>query len=159
MTIIESYESEDVEHLAHLLALVRIALVAKPCDFLGMVFFMNQERGDKDRGQFFPLVRGIHYSQASALRAVATFVDSAVCEDRRAGLCCRSHVDRCGSRDAGVGVCAFTVICLWVSCVDIDVVAMPMAYIQLSSPGIPGEIVLGNTLADERRFCILRCIG
>ncbi|MEL5407876.1 hypothetical protein [Serratia nevei] len=41
---------------------------------------------------------------------------------------------------------------MWVSCVDIDVVAMSMAYIQLSSLGIPGEVVLGNALADERRL-------
>ncbi|HFF8973980.1 TPA: hypothetical protein ACXEV6_002843 [Serratia marcescens] len=41
---------------------------------------------------------------------------------------------------------------MWVSCVDIDVVAMSMAYIQLYSLGIPGEVVLGNALADERRL-------
>jgi hypothetical protein len=41
---------------------------------------------------------------------------------------------------------------MWVSCVDIDVVAVSMAYIQLSSLGIPGEIVLGNALANERRL-------
>ena len=29
---------------------------------------------------------------------------------------------------------------------------MSMAYIQLSSLGIPGEVVLGNALADERRL-------
>ena len=49
---------------------------------------------------------------------------------------------------------------MWVSCVDIDVVAMSMAYIQLSSLGIPGEVVLGNALADERRLVMYtRCIG
>lgn len=41
---------------------------------------------------------------------------------------------------------------MWVSCVDNDVVAVSMAYIQLSSLGIPGEIVLGNALANERRL-------
>lgn len=39
---------------------------------------------------------------------------------------------------------------MWVSCVDIDTVAVSMAYIQLSSLGIPGEIVLGSVLANER---------
>jgi hypothetical protein len=41
---------------------------------------------------------------------------------------------------------------MWVSCLDIDVAAMSMAYIQQSSLGIPGEGVLGNALADERRL-------
>ncbi|MEL5407884.1 hypothetical protein [Serratia nevei] len=52
MSLIKGYEREDVERLAHLLALVRIALAAKPCDFLGMAF-MSLELGDKHRGQFF----------------------------------------------------------------------------------------------------------
>ncbi|BEN36913.1 hypothetical protein V1234_01675 [Serratia marcescens] len=34
MWLIKGYEREDVERLAHLLALVQIALAAKPCDFL-----------------------------------------------------------------------------------------------------------------------------
>lgn len=38
MTIIKGYGREDVEHLAHLLVLVRIVLVAEPCNFLGMAF-------------------------------------------------------------------------------------------------------------------------
>lgn len=54
MTIIKGYEREDVERLAHLLALVRIALAAEPCDFLAMSF-MKLELGDKHRGQFLPL--------------------------------------------------------------------------------------------------------
>lgn len=41
---------------------------------------------------------------------------------------------------------------MWVSCIDIDVVAMSMAYIQLSSLGIAGEVVQGNALTDERRL-------
>ncbi|WP_350984152.1 hypothetical protein [Serratia marcescens] len=41
---------------------------------------------------------------------------------------------------------------MWVSCVDIGVVAISMAYIQLSSLDIPGKVVLGNALADERRL-------
>ncbi|HGM5336680.1 TPA: hypothetical protein ACKP2J_001096 [Serratia marcescens] len=52
MMIIKGDEREDVERLAHLLALVRIALAAEPCDFLRMAF-MNLELGDKHRGQFF----------------------------------------------------------------------------------------------------------
>lgn len=53
---------------------------------------------------------------------------------------------RC-SRDSGVGYAPSQH--MWVSCVDIDVVAMSMA---LSSLGIPREVVLGNALADERRL-------
>ncbi len=40
---------------------------------------------------------------------------------------------------------------LWVSATDIDPLAAGMAYIQLSLCGIAGEVVVGNTLANERR--------
>lgn len=40
---------------------------------------------------------------------------------------------------------------LWVSATDIDPLAAGMAYIQLSLCGIAGEVVVGNTLVNERR--------
>lgn len=40
---------------------------------------------------------------------------------------------------------------LWVSAQDIDPLAAGMAYIQLSLSGVPGEVVIGNSLNDERR--------
>ena len=38
---------------------------------------------------------------------------------------------------------------LWVSCVDIDVVAAMMAYIQLSLLHIPAEVIVGNSLSMQ----------
>jgi len=40
---------------------------------------------------------------------------------------------------------------MWVSCQDIDRTAALMCYIQLTLWNIPGEVIVGNTLADERR--------
>ena len=40
---------------------------------------------------------------------------------------------------------------LWVSATDIDPLAAGMAYIQLSLFGVPGEVVIGNSLSGERR--------
>ena len=44
---------------------------------------------------------------------------------------------------------------LWVSAIDIDPLAAGMAYIQLSLCGVAGEVVIGNSLNDERRRVLL----
>ncbi len=44
---------------------------------------------------------------------------------------------------------------MWVSVTDIDPLAAGMAYIQLSLCGIPGEVVIGNALCDERQRVLL----
>ncbi|OHY45172.1 N-6 DNA methylase [Enterobacter roggenkampii] len=150
LAIIKGYEREDVERLAHLLALVRIALNAQACDFLGMTF-MQLELGDKHRGQFFT-----PWSVASMMaRLQLTGLEQKLQTQPFVTI----SEPGCGA--GGMMIAAAVEMQalgyepsqhMWVSCVDIDVVAVSMAYIQLSSLGIPGEIVLGNALANERRL-------
>ena len=150
LNIIKGYEREDIERLAHLLALVRIALNAQACDFLGMTF-MQLELGDKHRGQFFTpwnvasMMGRLQFTGLEQKLQTQPFVT----------------ISEPGCGAGGMMIAAAVEIQalgyepsqhMWVSCVDIDVVAVSMAYIQLSSLGIPGEIVLGNALANERRL-------
>ncbi|CAD5731204.1 Uncharacterised protein [Escherichia coli] len=44
---------------------------------------------------------------------------------------------------------------MWVSATDIDPLAAGMAYIQLSLCGVAGEVVIGNSLCNERRRVLL----
>ncbi|MEN4169442.1 SAM-dependent DNA methyltransferase [Serratia marcescens] len=150
MSLIKGYEREDVERLAHLLALVRIALAAKPCDFLGMAF-MNLELGDKHRGQFFTpwsvasMMAKVQFTGLEQRLLTQPFVtiSEPACGGGAMMIAAAAEIQALGYMPSQH---------MWVSCVDIDVVAMSMAYIQLSSLGIPGEVVLGNALADERRL-------
>ncbi|AQT64841.1 hypothetical protein B0W01_13965 [Serratia marcescens] len=150
ISLIKGYEREDVERLAHLLALVRVALAAKPCDFLGMAF-MSLELGDKHRGQFFTpwsvasMMAKLQFTGLEQRLLTQPFVtiSEPACGAGAMMIAAAAEIQALGYMPSRH---------MWVSCVDIDVVAMSMAYIQLSSLGIPGEVVLGNALADERRL-------
>lgn len=150
LAIIKGYEREDVERLAHLLALVRIALNAQACDFLGMTF-MQLELGDKHRGQFFTpwsvasMMARLQFTGLEQKLQTQPFVTISEPGCGAGGMMIAAAVEM---QALGYEPSQH----MWVSCVDIDVVAVSMAYIQLSSLGIPGEIVLGNALANERRL-------
>ncbi len=150
MAIIKGYEREDVKRLARLLALVQIALNAQPCDFLGMSF-MQLKLGDKHRGQFFTpwsvatmmaRLQFIGLEQKLLTQPFVTISEPA-CGAGAMMIAAALELQSLGYDPA---------LHMWGSCVDNDVVAMSMAYIQLASLGIPGEVVLGNALADERRL-------
>lgn len=150
LNIIKGYEREDVERLAYLLALVRIALNAQACDFLGMTF-MQLELGDKHRGQFFTpwsvasMMAKLQFTGLEQKLQTQPFVTISEPACGAGGMMIAAAVEM---QALGYEPSQH----MWVSCVDIDTVAVSMAYIQLSSLGIPGEIVLGNVLANERRL-------
>jgi len=150
LNIINGYEREDVERLAHLLGLVRIALNAQACDFLGMTF-MQLELGDKHRGQFFTpwsvasMMAKLQFTGLEQKLQTQPFVTISEPGCGAGGMMIAAAVEM---QALGYEPSQH----MWVSCVDIDVVAVSMAYIQLSSLGIAGEIVLGNALANERRL-------
>lgn len=145
----KQYQREDVMQLSSLFALMVRAFQLETCDFLGSLF-MDLNLGDKYRGQFF--------TPASVCRLMAQLQ----CGDLPAQLATRPFITAsepcCGAggmmlaladgvREAGFDPAQH----LWVSCTDVDPVAASMAYIQLSLAGIPGEVVTGNVLTNERR--------
>lgn len=149
MHIVARYEKPDVSRMAQLLANVVNGLDHQPGDFLGSVF-MQLELGDKYRGQFFTpwdvakMMASMQLGDASDLFTHKPFITLAE--------------PACG---AGCMVLAFADVMatagyaphrhLWVSATDVDPLAAGMAYIQLSLCGIAGEVVIGNSLCDERR--------
>lgn len=149
MRIVSRYKKHDVSKLAHLLAHVVDGLTENPGDFLGRIF-MQLELGDKYRGQFFtPWDVGVMMARMQLGNAEELF--------RNKPYITLSE-PACG---AGCMVLAFANVLkevgfpphryLWVSATDVDPLAAGMAYIQLSLSGVAGEVVIGNSLCDQRR--------
>jgi len=153
MAIVARYKKEDVSSMAGLLAYVVNGLEEKPCDFLGRIY-MLLELGDKGKDQYFtPWSVALMMAQMQLGRPEELFRDKPFITFAEPA---------CG---AGAMTLAFASVLrqagysphrhMWVSVTDIDPLAAGMAYIQLSLCGIPGEVVIGNALSDERRRVLL----
>jgi len=149
--IVKRYDPETVRnHFPQLLAHLVELLEPEPTDILGQLF-MQLEISNERTGQFFTppelsffmakLLLGDELNEAIKTRGFVTVSEPA-----------------CG---AGGMVLAFakTVIeqkhnpakVMWASCQDIDRTAALMCYIQLTLWNIPAEVIVGNTIAMERR--------
>ncbi|MGP2504480.1 SAM-dependent DNA methyltransferase [Pantoea ananatis] len=157
MAIVARYKKEDVSSMARLLAYVVNGLEEKICDFLGRIY-MLLELGDKDKEQYFTpwsvalmmaqLQFGAQLSKPEEVfrdKPFITFAEPA-CGAGAMTLAFASML-----KQAGYSPHRY----LWVSVTDIAPLAAGMAYIQLSLCGIPGEVVIGNALSDERRRVLL----
>lgn len=149
LRIVARYEKKDVVRMAELLAHVVNGLDDSPGDFLGQVF-MQLELGDKYRGQFFtPWDVGIMMARMQLGNVADNFADKPfiTLAEPACGAGCMALAFAAVLRDAGYSPHRY----LWVSATDIDPLAAGMAYIQLTLCGVPGEVVIGNSLCDERR--------
>lgn len=149
LRIVARYEKKDVVRMAELLAHVVNGLDDSPGDFLGQVF-MQLELGDKYRGQFFtPWDVGIMMARMQLGNVADNFADKPfiTLAEPACGAGCMALAFATVLRDAGYSPHRY----LWVSATDIDPLAAGMAYIQLTLCGVPGEVVIGNSLCDERR--------
>ncbi|TPV23719.1 N-6 DNA methylase [Pantoea anthophila] len=149
LSIIASYEQEDVNQMAALLGHVVMALDEKRCDFLGSVF-MELELGDKYRGQFFTpwdVSRMMASLQLSGIDALMQGKNFITLQEPASGAGCMviAFAEEFAQRGYTVSEQ------LWVSVTDVDPLAANMSYIQLSLCGIAAEVVTGNALTLERR--------
>lgn len=124
LRIVGGYEKEDVTRMAQLLAHVVNGLGDASGDFLGRVFMQLGDTEALFRDK--PFIT-LSEPACGAGCMVLAFADVL----RKAGWPPHRY--------------------LWVSATDIDPLAAGMAYIQLSLCRIAGEVVVGNTLANERR--------
>jgi type I restriction-modification system DNA methylase subunit len=111
---------------------------------------MQLELGDKYRGQFFtPWDVGIMMARMQLGNVADNFADKPfiTLSEPACGAGCMALAFATVLRDAGYSPHQY----LWVSATDIDPLAAGMAYIQLTLCGVPGEVVIGNSLCDERR--------
>lgn len=151
LDIVKAYERDDVERFCRMLALTVEALECGG-DFLGRLF-MALELGSHWKGQYFTPW------EVSRLMAEVSIGDSEslAAQVERQGFITVSD-PACG---AGVMLIAFAEAvagkginfqqCVHVTAQDIDPTAAHMCYIQLSLLGVPGQVVIGNSLATEAR--------
>ncbi|WP_437890434.1 SAM-dependent DNA methyltransferase [Phytobacter sp. V91] len=149
MRIVSRYEKGDMQRMAQLLAHVVNGLEYSPGDFLGSIF-MQLDLGDKYRGQFFtPWSVGLMMARLQLGVVEEQFRDKPfiTLSEPACGAGCMALAFAWVLREAGYSPHRY----LWVSATDIDPLAAGMAYIQLSLIGVPGEVVIGNSLSGERR--------
>jgi hypothetical protein len=149
MEAIKPYNRDELMQIAHILPHLTGAFEDQHSDYLGEIF-MELDLGSDARGQFFTpfglskLTAGLNIddgiNQRIAERGFVTVAEPAVGSGgmvialadvmRERGL---NYQDSCHA-----------------TCMDVDIKAVHMAYIQLSLIGLPAVIVHGNTLTlDE----------
>lgn len=149
MRIISGYQKPDVMRMAQLLAHVVNGLEAGFCDFLGKVF-MQLDLGDKYRAQFFTpwdVARMMAQLQLGDVEAMFDEKPFITLSEPACGAGCMILAFADALNQAGYASHRY----LWVSATDIDPLAAGMAYIQLSLCCVAGEVVIGNSLHNERR--------
>lgn len=150
LKVAANYSKDELIKFSTLFAITTLAL-EEPSDFLGSIF-MELGLGSSHTGQFFtPYV--VSYAMAEM-----TFDENSIATIKKNGFVTVSDP----AIGAGSTIIAFTEVvksrklnpqeCVWVSGVDIDPTAAAMAYIQLSLLGIPGEIVVGNSLSMQFEY-------
>ena len=148
LAMVARYSREELDELSRGLACIVMGLEAGPDDFLGALY-MSLELGDAWNGQFFTPY------QVSYLMAAMTVGDGTQQEIDRKGYVSVS--------DPAIGGGAMVIAAAHVlqdkqinyqqamhaTGVDVDIVAVHMAYIQLSLLHIPAVIQHGNSLSME----------
>ncbi len=148
MKIIAHYNKEEADLLAHGLAYVVMGLEVGMCDFLGSLF-MSLEMGDSWKGQFFTPY------EISRLMAQMNMGDKVPPEIEKKGFV--SICDPCVGGGAMIIAAANVLLDADINyqrhmhavAIDIDIVAVHMAYIQFSLLHIPAVIYHGNSLSAE----------
>jgi len=147
LEIVKGYNREELGYAGRLLALLTEGMEAGLSDYLGELF-MALELGSDARGQFFTpyslcklmaelTINDTQIQQAVAERGFVSVQEPSV--GAGAMVLAMEEAMRLAGH-AGV---------MHVTCVDVDIRAVHMAYLQLSLAGIPAIVVHGNTLSLE----------
>lgn len=148
LAIEKRYSEENRTEFARLFASLVRLLEVEPYDVLGQLY-MELDLGNTNTGQFFTppelseLMAGIIYGdELKELKKPFVTLQEPAC-------------------GAGGMILAFVKVMLshghnplhrlWVQAIDVDRTAALMCYIQMSLWGIPGEVVVGNSLSLEVR--------
>jgi hypothetical protein len=148
LKIVARYNKDEFEELARGFAHIVCGLEDGLCDFMGSLF-MSLELGDAWKGQFFTPY------EISRLMASITMGDQIKRDIERQGFVTVS--DPCIGGGAMVIAAAHVMLDAGINyqqhmhavAVDVDIVSVHMAYIQLSLLHIPAVIYHGNSLSME----------
>ncbi len=147
LVIAKDYSREELTQVSRLMALLTEAMTAEFADYLGELF-MGLDLGSDARGQFFTpydlcrlmaraTIDDDQIQQALAARGYVTVHEPAV---GAGGMVLAMEERMRALGHPGV---------MHVTCVDVDIKAVHMAYLQLSLAGIPAIVIHGNSLTLE----------
>lgn len=148
MKIVARYTKDETNELARGLSYVVMGLEVGMCDFLGSLY-MSMELGDNWKGQYFTPY------ELCRLMAAMTLGEKAPLEIERKGFITVS--DPCIGGGAMVIAAAHTMMDAGINyqqhmhavAVDVDIVSVHMAYVQLSLLHIPAVIHHGNSISMQ----------
>lgn len=150
LSIVKRYTPEQAARFGEALGALVVALEHEPSDVLGATF-MELELGSKWAGQFFTpfaLCRAMAALQVDdALKATIAQRGFVTANDPAVGAGATLIAFAIELLEAGINPQQH----LHVTAQDIDERAVHMAYVQLSLLGIPGVVVVGDTLRMEYR--------
>lgn len=145
LEIAKHYSGDEMDQIGHILPLLAIAFEESFDDYLGQIF-MELDLGNAHKGQFFT-----PYS-ISKLMAQVT-LDGEVQEIIKTKGHFTLSEPSVGSGGMVIAICEalrdqginYQQAC-HATCIDVDIKAVHMAYIQLSIIGLPAVVIHGNTL-------------
>ncbi|WP_424196655.1 N-6 DNA methylase (plasmid) [Ampullimonas aquatilis] len=150
MNIVGKYEKKEVSNFPRLLALIVESLTLGLHDCLGELF-MTMEMSDHWKGQFFTpfevckLMAEISFDGLSNKLKPKGFV---TVSDPACGAGAMLIASANSMAEQGFSYQS----CLHVTAQDIDLIAVHMAYIQLSLLNIPAVVIHGNSLIPEKTW-------
>ena len=149
MEIVKAYTAEELNDFAKMLGMLTQQLEVSPGDVLGEIF-MEMDLGSKWHGQFFT---------PYALCKVTASMMACDFEERLKSKPFIT-VNEPASGGGAMLIALAEVMtakninfqkCLHVTAQDLDLKAVHMSYVQLSLLGIPGIVIHGNTLLNEKK--------
>lgn len=148
LEIVKGYTREELDLMARFLALLVCEMEVERNDYLGQIF-MLLELGSNYNGQFFT-----PYTLCQLMARLTidqTLIETTI--DHRGYV--TMHEPAVGA--GGMVLAAEEAMCslghpgvMHVTCVDVDLKAVHMAYLQLSLAGIPAIVIHGNSLTLEQ---------
>lgn len=148
---IKKYDALAFDKFANALALLAQAMQAAPNDYLGEAY-MSMGIGNANAGQFFTP------GHICELMAIISTDKANIYKQAQAGEPITVYDPACGSGAMAIGfvnalekhykVCGYRNN-LHISLIDIDLLCIKMAYIQMALLGVPAILKCGNTLTGE----------
>lgn len=148
MQIVKAYSKDEMMDLSHILPHLVAAFGIEYRDYLGEIY-MGLELGNDARGQFFT---PYDVSRLMARMNLDESLEQRIAERGFVTI----HEPAVGSAGMVIGIAEALQErginfqqCCHVTCLDVDIKTVHMAFIQLSLIGMPAVIVHGNTLTLE----------
>lgn len=148
LEIVKNYKKDDLNKIAHLFALVQIALDDSKGDFLGECL-MSLDMGSKHIGQFFTPYHLCRLNAEIILNDISESI-------KRKGY---FDISEPAAGGGGMIIAAkeladFHKIDMFAHCIELSDMTADLCYINLSAAGIAAQVIQGNSLSMVMGRCM-----